>query len=113
MKESDYFEDFGEAQGAGSDEDESEEEEVDVKAKKGKGKDKLMNELELLALGNEGTHVREPVASFMDLFISSREERDCRTVVQYLRRLAVNERGEPPTMRLSRIFYHCHKKQSM
>ena len=56
MKESDYFEDFGEGQGAGSDEDESEEE-VDVKAKKGKGKDKLMNELELLALGSEGTHV--------------------------------------------------------
>jgi hypothetical protein len=53
MKESDYFEDFGE----GNDDEEEEEEEVKPEGKKGKvlakGKDKLMGELEQLALGDE------------------------------------------------------------
>ena len=54
MQESDYFEDFGEG---GSDNDDSSPTEKPTSSKKNKGKtaskDKLMGELEYLALGDE------------------------------------------------------------
>lgn len=73
MQESDYFEDFGE----GNEDNEDNESEKPTTGKKGKkvkskGKDKLMGELEFLALGEDDKVANSTTAFFEQILLMTR-----------------------------------------